>query len=103
MPQITKEQVNLQQKDRKPVLSLLFPCRLSMGFFSQQSCSRVSGHGGSSLECLPSEIFPAFLCCPGPRKIGWPLLNPSAFFLELAWVMFAEYPLILKLPVPVEG
>lgn len=40
MPQIIKEQANLQQKDRKPALSLLFPCRLSMGFFSQQSCSR---------------------------------------------------------------
>lgn len=44
-------------------------------------------------------------------KIGWPLLTPRASFLltprasflELAWVMFAEHPLILKLPVPVKG
>lgn len=40
MPQVTKEQVSLRQKDRKPALSLLFPSRLWAGCFSQQSCSR---------------------------------------------------------------
>lgn len=92
------------RKIEKKALSLLFPSRLSAGFLSQQSCSR---DGSQSRWLFPgasaSEILPAFSCCPGPLKIGWPLLTPRASFLELAWVMFAEHPLILKLPVPVEG
>lgn len=91
-------------------------------YFSPPGCGRASsvskvvpGTGLRSRWLFPgafaSEILPAFSCCPGPVKIGWPLLTPRASFLltprasflELAWVMFAEHPLILKLPVPVKG
>lgn len=62
MPQVTKEQVSLRQKDRKPALSLLFPSRLWAGCFSQQSCSR---DGGSSLELLHQRSFQPSHAAPG--------------------------------------